>query len=203
MAKRKHDGTEDDAEHDREAHAEAEHGKEVAEPDAPPTDPVERRRLAEELVQRKMLYAMAAGLIPAPGIDVATGLAIQLTMLNRLTKLYGVDFSDNLGRSLIGSLMASGGAAAIGMGAVGSAVKAIPVVGTVFGVVGMPILLGAYTYAVGKVFIAHFESGGTLLDFNVKDYRKYWDKMVSVGRRKAKEAKAAEAKVVAEAEAAA
>lgn len=161
-------------------------------------DPAERNRLAEELVQRHMLYAMAAGLVPAPGVDLAASIAVQVSLLRRLSDLYGVNFRENLGRSLIASLLASGGAAALGAGLAGSAVKSIPVIGTIVGVIGMPILFGAYTFAVGKVFIAHFETGGTLLDFDIKDYRKYWDKMVSMGRRKAKEAKAAGATETAE-----
>jgi len=37
----------------------------------------------------------------------------------------------------------------------------------------MPIVAGAATYAIGKVFVRHFASGGTFLTFNpekVKDY---------------------------------
>jgi uncharacterized protein (DUF697 family) len=173
-----------------ETNEEIEPGTEVTSTDKP-VDPAERARLAEELVQRYMLYAMAAGLVPAPGVDLAASIAIQVSLLKRLSDLYGVNFRENLGRGLIGSLLASGGAAALGAGLAGSAVKSIPVIGTIVGVIGMPILFGAYTFAVGKVFIAHFETGGTLIDFNIKDYRKYWDKMVSMGRRKAKEAKAA------------
>lgn len=178
-------------------------GTEIAATDKPPVDAAERNRLAEELVQRKMLYAMGAGLIPLPGVDLAASMAIQVTMLKRLSELYDVSFRENLGRTLIGSLLASGGAAALGAGIAGSAVKSIPVVGTVLGVLGMPILFGAYTFAVGKVFIAHFEGGGTLLDFDIKDYRKYWDKMVAVGRRKAKDAHATGAVNAAETEVAA
>jgi uncharacterized protein (DUF697 family) len=56
---------------------------------------------------------------------------------------------------------------------VGSLVKAVPAVGWVVGAVTMPALSAGATYVVGKVFIQHFASGGTLLDFNLPDYREF------------------------------
>jgi hypothetical protein len=35
------------------------------------------------------------------------------------------------------------------------------------------VLSAGATYAIGKAFIQHFESGGTLLDFNPPDYREF------------------------------
>jgi hypothetical protein len=37
----------------------------------------------------------------------------------------------------------------------------------------MPVLSAGATFAIGKAFIQHFESGGTLLDFNPPDYREF------------------------------
>ena len=37
----------------------------------------------------------------------------------------------------------------------------------------MPVLSAGATFAIGKAFIQHFESGGTLLDFNPPDYRDF------------------------------
>jgi hypothetical protein len=44
--------------------------------------------------------------------------------------------------------------------------KLFPGIGHLAGGASMSILAGATTYAVGQVFIQHFDSGGTLLDFN-------------------------------------
>jgi hypothetical protein len=41
------------------------------------------------------------------------------------------------------------------------------VIGTLFGMVSVSGFAVAATYAVGRVFIAHFESGGTLLDLDL------------------------------------
>src|SRR5262249_6845323 len=54
---------------------------------------------------------------------------------------------------------------------VGSLVKSFPGVGTAIGAVTMPVFSAGATYVIGKVFIQHFASGGTLLDFNPPDYR--------------------------------
>jgi len=35
----------------------------------------------------------------------------------------------------------------------------------------MPVVSAGATWVIGKVFIQHFASGGTLLDFNPPDYR--------------------------------
>jgi hypothetical protein len=37
----------------------------------------------------------------------------------------------------------------------------------------MPVLSAGATYAIGKAFVQHFASGGTLLDFNPPDYREF------------------------------
>ena len=59
-----------------------------------------------------------------------------------------------------------------GMGAA-SALKAVPIVNLLVAGFVMPVLSAGATYAIGKAFIQHFESGGTLLDFNPPDYRQF------------------------------
>jgi len=51
--------------------------------------------------------------------------------------------------------------------------KFVPVVGTLTAAFVMPALSAGATYAIGKAFIQHFASGGTLLDFNPPDYREF------------------------------
>jgi len=54
-----------------------------------------------------------------------------------------------------------------------SLLKGLPGVGTLIGAVTMPAFSAGATYAIGKLFIQHFASGGTLLDFNPPDYREF------------------------------
>jgi uncharacterized protein (DUF697 family) len=136
----------------------------------------ERDRLAAEVVNRYPGWAAAAAIIPVPFLDVAAVAGVQLKMLRELAAIYDVEFSDNIGKSLVaalvGSIVPAGAAPVAAMGFV-SALKFVPVVGFTLASISMPLLSAAATYGVGKVFIQHFSAGGTLLDFNPADYREF------------------------------
>jgi uncharacterized protein (DUF697 family) len=128
--------------------------------------------LAARLVNRFAAWSGVAGLIPVPFVDLLAVGGLQLQMLRRISQLYGVPFSENRGKALIASL---GGAlipASSTLGAA-SALKAVPIIGTLASGFVMPILSAGATYAIGKAFIEHFATGGTLLDFNPPDYREF------------------------------
>lgn len=139
----------------------------------------------QKLIREHVVISMAAGLIPAPGVDLGVALVNQMTMLGRLSGLYKVRYTRDLGKSVIGSLMAGGGGTFAGAGLSLTLAKSVPVVGTALGIIAMPTVLGAYTYALGKVFQAHFDAGGTLLDFKADRYRDFWRKMVKQGKDEA------------------
>jgi hypothetical protein len=68
----------------------------------------------------------------------------------------------------------------------------VPIVGTIVAGFVIPVLAAGATYAIGKAFIQHFASGGTLLDFNPSDYREFvkaskemWDSRSTSSRRSA------------------
>ena len=134
--------------------------------------PEERDEFASKLVDRLSLWSGAAGLIPVPLVDVAAVGGVQIHMLRRLSDIYGVPFSENLGKSVIASLAGSMIPATSGIG-VASAFRFVPVLGTTIAALVMPTLSAGATYVIGKVFIQHFRSGGTLLDFNPPDYREF------------------------------
>ncbi len=134
---------------------------------------------AERLVHRYMLGAMGAGLVPLPLLDMALVSAIQLKMLHSLTVLYEQPFQADLGRSLIGALL--GGA--LPASASGSLSKFIPGIGQVTGMLSMSVLSAASTYALGKVFIQHFESGGTFLSFDPDAVRDYFAEALEEGKK--------------------
>src|SRR5712691_2994009 len=136
----------------------------------------QRDEEATKLVDRFSLWSGAAGLIPLPLVDIAAVGGVQLQMLRRLSEIYGVPFADNRGKSIIasleGSVLPASTATTTGIG-VASALKAIPGVGTVMASLTMPVFSAGATWVIGKVFIQHFASGGTLLDFNPPDYREF------------------------------
>jgi uncharacterized protein (DUF697 family) len=134
--------------------------------------PEQRDQVASKLVDRFSLWSGVAGLVPLPVIDVLAVGGLQLQMLRRLSQIYNVEFSENRGKALIAALAGCMIPATSGMGAA-SALKAVPVVNILAAGFVMPVLSAGATYAIGKAFIQHFESGGTLLDFNPPDYREF------------------------------
>ncbi len=131
-----------------------------------------RDQAASKLVDRFAIWSGVAGLVPLPVVDVLAVGGLQLQMLRRLSQIYNVEFSDNRGKALIAALAGSMIPATSGMGAA-SALKAVPVVNILAAGFVMPVLSAGATFAIGKAFIQHFESGGTLLDFNPPDYREF------------------------------
>jgi uncharacterized protein (DUF697 family) len=135
-----------------------------------------RDEAASTLVDRFSLWSGAAGLIPLPIVDIVAVGGVQLEMLRRLSDIYGVPFVENRGKSLIaslaGSVLPASTATTTAMG-VTSALKSIPGIGTAISAFTMPVFSAGATYVIGKVFIQHFASGGTLLDFNPPDYREF------------------------------
>jgi uncharacterized protein (DUF697 family) len=135
--------------------------------------PEDRRRRALDLVDRAVRWSFGAGLIPLPVWDLAATTAIQLKMLSDLSDLYEVPFSDNRGKAILGALAGGMLPAKLGWGSLRSLLKAIPVVGSVVGFATMPAAAAAATFALGRLFVEHFESGGNLLDLDferVQDY---------------------------------
>jgi uncharacterized protein (DUF697 family) len=135
-----------------------------------------RDEAASKLVDRFSLWSGAAGLIPLPIVDIVAVGGVQLEMLRRLSDIYGVPFVENRGKSIIaslaGSVLPASTATTTAMG-VTSALKSIPGIGTAISAFTMPVFSAGATYVIGKVFIQHFASGGTLLDFNPPDYREF------------------------------
>jgi uncharacterized protein (DUF697 family) len=149
--------------------------------------PEQRAEMAGKVVERFAIYSGVAGLVPLPGIDVIAVGGLQVQMLRRISQIFDVPFSENSGKSLIAALAGSLIPASSGLGAA-SALKFVPIAGPLAAAFVMPALSAGATYAIGKAFIQHFASGGTLLDFNPPDYREFikaqkakWDARKSSG----------------------
>ncbi len=144
----------------------------------------EREINGDKLIKNHVLWSMGAGLIPVPIVDFFAVGAIQLDLVRQLCKLYEVSFRENDGKAIVSALTGSGVAR---LGA--QAIKFIPGVGTVLGSVSMSVLSGASTYAVGQVFRKHFETGGTILDFDTSRLKKMYDEQFEKGKKVARDLK--------------
>jgi uncharacterized protein (DUF697 family) len=136
---------------------------------------------AERIVNSFMGWSVGAGMIPLPLADLAALGAVQLTMLDQLSTLYGVEFKKNLVKPIIGALVGTGGSMLLAVPAA-SLLKVIPIVGPLAALLTEPGLAAASTYALGKVFIQHFESGGTFLDFDPNKVREYYKEQQASAR---------------------
>jgi len=142
---------------------------------------IERASHAHNTVNKYATGSMAVGLIPIPLLDLAALTSVQLQMLHSLAMQYDVEFSKDIVKPLIGSLL--GGALPVTAAApIASLIKVVPVVGQVSGMISMAALGGAGTYAVGKVFIEHFESGGTFLSFDPDKVRDKFQALFEKGK---------------------
>ena len=132
-----------------------------------------RDQQAMALVNSYVPWAAASGMIPVPTADVVALAALQIRMLAKLGAMYNIPFMENSVKSsvsaLIGTVVASGAGVSLG-----SLIKAVPVVGTYIGFVATPGTYAAVTYAVGRVFVTHFEAGGTFLDFDPQKTREFF-----------------------------
>ena len=136
---------------------------------------------ADQIIRNYSLGSIVPSLIPVPLVDLAGVAGIQLKMLHSLARTYGVEFKEEFGRSAVSSLI--GGTVALSTARVASsAVKAIPGIGSIVGGLTGPAVNGGTTYALGKVFTQHFESGGTFLTFDAAKVRAYFEEQFKKGK---------------------
>jgi uncharacterized protein (DUF697 family) len=155
--------------------------EEIVKEEAKAEEMLPTREEADRLIRNHVYGAMGVGLIPLPIVDFVALTGVQLNMLRRLAKLYEVPFSQDKVKNLLSCLV--GGAVPVGAAApMASLLKAIPIVGQTVGVLGTSLAGGAVTYAVGKVFLQHFASGGTFLNFNPDEVKEYYAKMFQEGK---------------------
>jgi uncharacterized protein (DUF697 family) len=148
-----------------------------------------REQQARGIVNRNILWSAGIGTIAIPVVDLVGITAFNLKMLKELSDLYDTPFRENIGKSFLASLVSGLGSRTLAMGVVGSTLKAIPGLGSLFGFLAVPASAAALTYAVGRVFTMHFEMGGQFLDFNpekakqrfVNLYESYIKKAESTG----------------------
>lgn len=145
----------------------------------------ERSKNADAVIRNHMIWSMGAGLIPVPIADFFAVSAIQLDMVRQMCKLYEIDFKTTEGKAIITALTGSG----IAKAGARAAIKIIPGIGSVIGGITMSILSGASTYAIGEAFKKHFETGGTILDFDLERLKKVYNQKFEKGKKMAQEIK--------------
>lgn len=156
-----------------------------ASPNPPLSDEV-RLREAEGVVRKNVLWSMGAGVLPAPVLDFIAIAGVQIKMLRELSHLYGVTFNENKVKNIVAALLGGLGANYLGRAIFFSVIKIIPGAGHAAAFFAIPAAAGGFTYAVGKTFILHFESGGTLLDFDAAKVKESFARKFQEGKAEAR-----------------
>ena len=134
----------------------------------------DKDQLATEVVKKYALYTAGAGLIPLPLVDMAAIAGLEVKMLADLGNVYDVPFEADRVRPIVAALIGGYTSTRLGQGVGATLLKGVPVVGTVLGSLAVPAFASGLTWAIGKVFIQHFASGGTFLDFDPGKVRAYF-----------------------------
>ena len=150
-----------------------------------------REERLEKLSRNHVLASMGVGLIPLPIVDMVALMGIQLDMLRKMSAEYGIPFKQDAGKSIISSLMGGFLPITVGCG-LASMIKIIPLIGQTTGAVTMPVISGAATYAIYKVFVQHLESGGTFLDLDPAKVKAYFAEQFAKGKKYAMDLKSKE-----------
>jgi uncharacterized protein (DUF697 family) len=139
-------------------------------------------KAANSIVKRNMWYAAGFGIIPIPFVEIVGTGAMQLKMVASLCKEYNTPFSQEIGRGIIATLLGTLSAVGVAAGAA-TLLKSIPLVGGILSGASFAITGAAATYAVGKIFIQHFEAGGTMLTFNPEKMKAYFKELYEEGKQ--------------------
>ncbi len=142
----------------------------------------EQLKAAKDIIEKHTIYSMGGSLIPIPVLDLAAVTAIQLDMVRQLSNLYGADYAESSGKTLVGALT---GNIFARLGA--SLFKSIPGIGTLLGGISLLGLSGATTFALGNVYLRHVSEGGSLMNLNPEDYKDYFRQRFEEGKKKAEE----------------
>jgi uncharacterized protein (DUF697 family) len=121
---------------------------------------------AAVIVQEHAALAMVSSLVPIPFVEFAAVSAIHLDMIEALTREFGVDFRPDKAKAFIAAILSGYASRYLGSLLAGSLAKFFPGLGSIVSLVTLPSVAGSLTYALGRVFVRHFEMGGSLLDFD-------------------------------------
>ncbi len=152
-----------------------------------------RMTRANKLVRNHSVLSAAIGVVPIPPLAMVLILSNNLKMLHKLSSIYGVKFREDAGKAAITSFLGGCGTVSISGRLIWGLSTAIPVAAPVISVVTIPAFGAATTYAIGHLFIQHFESGGTFLTFDPEKVRGHYAELFAEGEKLAEDEKPAEA----------
>ena len=143
----------------------------------------ETRAKVQEIIKNRALLAAGLGLVPVPLFNFASATAVQIAMVQSITKLCNVEVKKSWIKNIISSVL--GGFTSVGLSqfAAGT-LGAAPVVGASLAVISAPVVNGLTTYALGYMFLRYFESEDGFLKANFKALGNWFKEGFKEGREK-------------------
>jgi uncharacterized protein (DUF697 family) len=151
----------------------------------------------DKIIRQHMWSSMGVSLVPIPFVDFTAITVIQFNMIRKLSRLYDVSLlNTNIKsfRSLIAFLISLTDDVAIAVlrktvlpavsaSLVTSLAKIVPVAGQTIGVATAPVINGGFTYAIGKMAVRQFETGGSFFTLNPEMEKEYYMEMFTEGTK--------------------
>ena len=141
---------------------------------------------ADNTIKYYCFWSFSTALIPVPLVDLAAMSAIQTKMISELSELYDVPFSQGLAKKAIATLVASASSSSFA-----SLIKLVPGIGYFGLAIPLATLNVSYTYAVGKIFAQHFQSGADLASFDPDAQKTNFKEKLEEGKEYARKTKQA------------
>jgi uncharacterized protein (DUF697 family) len=141
------------------------------------------RSKVEAIIKNRALLAAGIGIVPVPVFNLVSVAAIQISMVQSITRLYDIEAKKSWIKNIIASVLGGLGASALS----GFALKNLggaPLVGTSLAVLSAPAVNGLTTYAIGYMFVRYFESPRGLLKANAGALKEWFMDGFKEGREK-------------------
>jgi len=141
------------------------------------------RAKVQDIIKNRALLAAGLGLVPVPGFNFVSATAIQIAMVQSITKLCNIEVKKSWIKNIISSVL--GGIASTGLSQfAANGLINVPLVGTSLAVISAPALNGLTTYALGYMFLRYFESADGFLKTNFEALGSWFKEGFKEGREK-------------------
>lgn len=133
-----------------------------------------KKEKAMQAVIQHASYSSIAGLVPIPILDNVVVGSVHLQMVKDIAACYDVAYSSRRTALVISVLLWGMGIPSLARWTGSKLLSGIPLVGGLAGWAGSAAMTGAVTYAVGRVLVYHFATGGNLFNFDAEKARSFF-----------------------------
>jgi len=120
-----------------------------------------------KIIRKSVYAAMGIGIVPIPFFNLAAVSTSSIIMIKKLSELYGIEFKEGVARKIITAVIGAG-VGTLASEPVASVLSAVPLIGLPLAVATKPAINGMTTYALGRMFVTHFEEGGGFVSVNIE-----------------------------------